>query len=86
MVFPCQKNSVGQSRKVEMNLLTQKWKGFVDSGKYVGQPPLVWLYKVIFLKTVLFQYQNSEMNLHQLVKKYCQKVYCKRSKQDHKNV
>ena len=32
---------------------------------------LVWLYKVKFLKKVLFQYRNFEMNLHQLVKKYC---------------
>ena len=30
--------------------------------------PLVWLYKVNFLKKVLFQYWNFEINLHQLVK------------------
>ena len=41
---------------------------------------------VKFLKKVLFQNRNFQMNLHQLVKKYCQKSHYKRSKQDHKNV
>ena len=41
---------------------------------------------VKFLKKVLFQNRNFQMNLHQLVKKYCQKSHDKRSKQDHKNI
>ena len=52
----------------------------------ISASPFVWLYKVNFLEKVLFQYRNFEMNLHQLVKKYCQKSHYKRSKQDHKNV
>ena len=34
----------------------------------------VWLHNVKFLKKTLL---NFEMNLHQTVKKYCQKVNCK---------
>ena len=45
---------------------------------FISASPLEWLCKVKFVKKVLFQYRNFEMNLDQLVTKYCQRSHYKR--------